>query len=72
MSTFSINEWLDDIFEGVASISGATALRLRGTDGMVAPLWEGAGTGSKVGAQGVALGFPTMVVHYNIAASKVT
>ena len=44
MSTFSIKERLDDLSEEVADVSGAIAFLLRGTDGMIAPLWEGAGT----------------------------
>ena len=38
MSTFSINEWLVDLSEELADVSGATAFLLRDTDGMVAPL----------------------------------
>ena len=62
MSTFSINERLDDLLEEVADVSGATTFFLRCTDGMVTPLCEGAGTGSEAGADGVALGLPTTVV----------
>jgi hypothetical protein len=62
MSTFSIKERLDDLSEEVADVSGATAFLLRGTDGIVAPLWEGTGAGLGWGAEGAALGLPTTVV----------
>jgi len=32
----------DDLSDEVADVFGATAFLLRGTDGMVAALWEGA------------------------------
>ena len=40
MSTFSIKERNDDMSEEVADVSGAAAFLLRGTEGMVTPLWE--------------------------------
>ena len=62
MSTFSISERLDDLSDEVAEVSGATTFLLRGTYGMVAPLWEGAATRSGGGAEGVVFGLPTTVV----------
>ncbi len=62
MSTFSIKEREDDFSEEVAEVSGAMAFLLRGTDGLVAPLWAGAATASGAGADGVAGGLPTTVV----------
>lgn len=58
----SINERLDDHPEEVADVSGATTLRLRGTDGMVGPLWDGADNGLETRTEGMAVGLPTMVV----------
>ena len=38
------------------------AFLLRGTDGLVAPLWARAATALGAGARGVAVGLPTTVV----------
>lgn len=62
MSTFSISERVDDLSDEVAEVSGATAFLLRGTDGMVAPLWDGAATRSGGGPEGVGSGLSTTVV----------
>ena len=62
MSTFSIKERLDDLSEEVVDVSRAIAFLLRGTNGIVAPLWEGVGTGLGAGAETVAVGLPTTVV----------
>ena len=60
MSTFSIKEKLDDLSKEVADVFGATAFLLRGTDGMVVPLWEGVATWSRVCR--VAVGLSATVV----------
>ena len=62
MSTFSIKERDDDLFEEVADVSGQTTFLLRGTEGMVTPLWEGTTILSEAGAEGVVDGLSTMVV----------
>jgi hypothetical protein len=62
VSTFSIKERQDDMPEEVAEVSGATAFRLRGTDGMVTPLLEGATTRLAKAADEVPVGLPTTVV----------
>lgn len=62
MSTFSIKTREDDFSEEVAEVSCATAFLLRGTEGRVTPLWEGAGTRSGAMAEGVADGLPTTIV----------
>ena len=38
MSTLLIKQGVDDLYEEVANVSGATTFLLRDTDGMVAPL----------------------------------
>ena len=62
MSTFSISERVDDLSDKVPKVSGATTFLLRGSDGMVAPLWDGATTLSGEGVEGVGFGLPTTVV----------
>ena len=62
MSTFSIKKREDNLSVEVAEESGATALFLRGMEGMVTPLWEGARTWSQTRVEGVAVGFSTTVV----------
>ena len=62
MSTFSIKEREDACSKEVAEVFGATASLLRGTEGMVTPLREEAGTWSREGAQRVVVGLSTTVV----------
>jgi hypothetical protein len=62
MSAFSIKEGEDDFSEEFADVSGATAFLLRGTEGRVTPLWDGAGIRSSGMAEGVADRLPTTVV----------
>jgi hypothetical protein len=62
MSAFSIKEREDDLSKEFADVSGATAFLLRGTEGRVTPLWDGAGTRSSGMAEGIADEFPTTVV----------
>ena len=57
MSTFSIKEREDECFEEVAEVSGAMAFLLRGIEGMVTPLWEGAKPGREKGQLELPLDF---------------
>jgi hypothetical protein len=62
MSAFSIKEKEDDLSGEFANVSGATAFLLRGTEGRVTSLWDGARTRSLGMAEGIADGLPTTVV----------
>ena len=57
MSAFSIKEGEDGFSEEVADVSGAMAFLLRGMEGMVTPLWEGAGTWLEQGQKELPLDF---------------
>ena len=62
MSTSSIKERVIDRSEEVADVSSAIACFLRGTDGMVTPLWKKVAITLERGWKGVVVGIPITMV----------